>query len=279
MTLERWAPRAFSISNAVLICICLCTLPIVAFPAPQPAVQNVIKTPTDSESKGPPEIRKEEAQENGRLDEKKPVEEELEKALVEFRIQAERVSSTNLEPSSKVSSRSKDYHGNLYEYVRNEAFDALPHQVRQAGESKSILRRNQFGFNLSGPLWIPKLLKKRESTFFSVTYEGTREKIARSRLFNIPTTQEQQGDFSDLVDNAGEPITIYDPTTTRPNPQFNPQEPVSTSNQQYLRDPFPGNTIPKNRMDPSSVEHLALLSFAKCKCWTLFAQQLFRQCR
>ncbi len=256
MTLERWAPRALSFSNAVLICICWCALPIVAFPAPQPVVQNVIQTPSDSESKGLPEVRKEETQENGRLDEEKPAEEELEKALEEFRIQAERVSSSNLEPSSKVSSRTKDYHGNLYEYVRNEAFDALPHQVRQAGESKSVLRRNQFGFNLSGPLWIPKLLKKRESTFFSVTYEGTREKIARSRLFNISTTQEQQGDFSDLVDNAGEPITIYDPATTRPNPQFNPQEPVSTTNLQYLRDPFPGNTIPKNRMDPVALNTL-----------------------
>ena len=245
MTLERWVPRAFSFSNAVLICICLCTLPIVAFPAPQPAVQNVTQTPTDSESKGPPEVRKEETQENGRLDEEKPAEEELEKALVEFRIQAERVSSSNLEPSSKISSRTKDYHGNLYEYVRNEAFDALPHQVRQAGESKSILRRNQFGFNLSGPLWIPKLLKKRESTFFSVTYEGTREKIARSRLFNIPTTQEQQGDFSDLVDNAGEPITIYDPATTRPNPQFNPQEPVSNFEFAVSPRSFPGKHNPK----------------------------------
>ena len=165
MTLERRTRRPLAFSNAILICICLSTLSIVAFPSPRPVVQNVIQTPSDIESKGLPEVRKEETQENGRLDEEKPAEEELEKALEEFRIQAERVSSSNLEPSSKVSSRTKDYHGNLYEYVRNEAFDALPHQVRQAGGTKSVLRRNQFGFNLSGPLWIPKLSKNVKTRF------------------------------------------------------------------------------------------------------------------
>ena len=229
---------------------------IFSFTAPRPAFQNVTQTTKDSESKGLSEVKKEETQENGRLNEEKPAEEELQKALEEFRIQAERVSSSNLEAGSKVSSRTKDYHGNLYEYVRNEAFDALPHQVRQAGETKSVLRRNQFGFNLSGPLWIPKLLKKRESTFFSITYEGTREKIARPRLFDIPTAPEQTGNFSDLVDNAGEPVTIYDPVTTRPNPHYNPQQPVSPTNLQYLRDSFPGNTIPKERMDPVALNTL-----------------------
>ena len=193
MTLARRRRNSSAFSNAVLICICWSTISIVSFTAPRPALQNVTQTPKDSESKGLSEVKKEETQENGRLNEEKPAEEELQKALEEFRIQAERVSSSNLEPGSKVSSRTKDYHGNLYEYVRNEAFDALPHQVRQAGETKSVLRRNQFGFNLSGPLWIPKLLKKRESTFFSITYEGTREKIARPRLFDIPTAQEQTG--------------------------------------------------------------------------------------
>jgi len=243
------ARQASDVSIYVFISILVSTFSSFAFSPPIPVLQNTIQNPTAPQSQNLSEVKKDETKENGRVNEEKPADEELQKALDEFRIQVERVSSSNLQPGSKVSSRTKDYHGNLYEYVRNDAFDALPHQVRQAGESKSVLRRNQFGFNLSGPLWIPKLLKKRESTFFSVTYEGTREKIARSRLFDIPTAQEQAGNFSDLVDNAGEPVTIYDPVTARLNLQYNPQAPVSPTNLQYLRDPFPGNIIPKGRMD------------------------------
>jgi len=185
-------------------------------------------------------------------DESNPVQKELEKALQEFRVQAERVTSTAIGTGNGNGSRPKtrDYRGNLYEYLRNEALDALPHQVRQASGSKSVLRRNQFGFNLTGPVRIPWLYNNRDNTFFSATYEGTREKIARPYLANIPTVQQRAGDFSDLVDNAGEPIVIYDPLTTRANPDFNPAQPVSTSNLQYLRDAFPGNRIPLERMDP-----------------------------
>ncbi len=184
----------------------------------------------------------------------------LEKALEEFKIQAERVAAQAGDSASgtrPVRSRAQSYHGNLYEYLRNDAMDALPHQVRQAQGTKSVLRRNQFGFNVTGPLKLPRLYQGRDNAFFSVTFEGTREKIARPYLSNIPTTRQRDGDFSDLVDNAGEPITIYDPLTTRPNPAFNPAQPVSTENLQYLRDPFPGNRIPRARMDPVSLHALS----------------------
>jgi len=177
---------------------------------------------------------------------------QLEQALEEYKIQIARIATAASGAADSNGSRhiTKDYHGNFFEYLRNDALDALPHQVRQASGTKSILRRNQFGFNLTGPLKIPWLYKGDGKTFFSVTYEGMREKIARSRLFDIPTAQQRDGDFSDLVDNAGEPITVYDPMTTRPNPSFDASQPVSLSNLEYLRDPFPGNVIPSNRMDP-----------------------------
>jgi hypothetical protein len=174
------------------------------------------------------------------------VQKELEKALEEFKIQFDRVSSGPFENTNGKAARRKtrDYRGSLYEYLRNDALDALPHQVRQASGTKSVLRRNQFGFNLSGPVRIPWLYDGRERTFFSITYEGTREKIARPSLATIPTFSQRSGDFSDLVDNAGEPVTIYDPLTTRSNPDSDPEQPVSLANLQYLRDPFPGNRIP-----------------------------------
>jgi hypothetical protein len=190
-------------------------------------------------------------------DGQKTTQTELEKALQEYKIQIARVTATaSGSKGNGLLRQTKDYHGNFFDYLRNDALDALPHQVRQASGTKSILRRNQFGFNLTGPLRIPWLYRGDGKTFFSVTYEGTREKIARPLLSTIPTALQRNGDFSDLVDNAGEPVTIYDPVTTRPNPDFDPSQPVSLSNLEYLRDPFPGNVIPLERMDPVALRSL-----------------------
>ena len=191
-------------------------------------------------------------------DQSETAESDLEHALEEYKIQIARVKTAGSGADTNGSRHlTKDYHGNFFEYLRNEALDALPHQVRQANGTKSVLRRNQFGFNLTGPLKIPRLYEGHGKTFFSVTYEGTREKIARPRLFNIPTDLQHQGDFSDLVDDAGQPVTVYDPLTTRPNPNFDSSQPVSLSNLQYLRDPFPGNRIPRERMDPVALKAVA----------------------
>ena len=65
----------------------------------------------------------------------------------------------------------------------------------------------------------------------------------------MPTAQTRIGDFSDFRDTSGNLIPIYDPLTTRLNPAFDSSLPVSASNPQFLRDPFPGNVIPPNRIN------------------------------
>ena len=206
---------------------------------------------------------------------------ELEKALQEFRVQAERVSSTATGPGNGNGSRPKtrDYRGNLYEYLRNDALDALPHQVRQANGTKSVLRRNQFGFNLTGPVRIPWLYNNRDNTFFSATYEGTREKIARPYLANIPTVQQRAGDFSDLVDNAGEPIAIYDPLTTRPNPDFNPAATGIHFEPSVLARRVSWKSNPTRTHGSGCPAYHWLLPESEHQCGTVSAQQFFRQRR
>ena len=140
-------------------------------------------------------------------------------------------------------------HGRLFENFRNDILDAVPHEIVQRGGEKSLLRCNQFGFNVAGPLAIPRLLPAG-STFFSLSYEGVRERISRTSLHTIPTARERTGDYSAVVDQSGDPLPIYDPATTRPNPAFDPAQPVSTSNLQYNRDPFPDNRIAAARLDP-----------------------------
>lgn len=174
---------------------------------------------------------------------------ELQKALDEFRVQMGTLSAGG-GGRVKAVGRQNSLTGRVYEYLRNDLFDAVPHEVRQRGGTKSLLRRNQFGFTLSGPIWLPKFYDGRGRTFFSVSFEGTRERIAQSSLFTLPTAPQRVGDFADLVDTAGNPVTIYDPATTRLNPHYDPNKPVALNNLQYLRDPFPGNVLPNHRLDP-----------------------------
>lgn len=181
---------------------------------------------------------------------------ELQKALNEFRIQMNPLG--NGTGKSKSAGRQNKLSGRIYENLRNDLFDAVPHEVRQRGGTKSLLRRNQYGFSVSGPVWLPKLFDGRSRTFFSVNFEATRERIAQSALFTVATDKQRQGDFSDLVDSAGQPIPIYDPLTTRPNPAYDPTQAISSTNLQYLRDQFPGNIIPANRLEPIAKSVIAL---------------------
>lgn len=146
------------------------------------------------------------------------------------------------------------WHGRVYEYFRNDSLDAIPHEVNQNGGTKSPLHRNQFGFNVSGPVLIPHLVNNPQSTFFALSYEGVRETISRASLHTIPTAAQRNGDFSKTVDQAGNPLIIYDLATTAPNPAFDPSLPVSNINLQYLRSPFMGNVIPSGRLS-SDVQH------------------------
>ncbi|HVA00999.1 MAG TPA: hypothetical protein VMV34_05000 [Terriglobia bacterium] len=140
------------------------------------------------------------------------------------------------------------WHGRVYEYFRNDRLDAIPHEVIQNGGTKSPLHRNQFGFNVAGPALIPHLITNPDKTFFMLSYEGVRETISRASLNTVPTVAQRDGNFSQTVDQAGNPLPIYDPATTTPNPAYNPALPVSASNLQYLRSLFPGNIIPAGRL-------------------------------
>lgn len=185
---------------------------------------------------------------------------EIERAIDEFKIQTKNL---GIRPDSsprkgESSGLRRSWHGRVYENFRNDFLDAVRHEITQRGGDKNILRRNQFGFNLGGPVVIPKIYDGTRNTFFSVSYEGVRERISRTYLNTIPTTQERTGDYSTIVDQAGNLLPIYDPQTTRLNPAYDATQPVSLENLQYLRDPFPENRIPQSRLDPAAQHALAL---------------------
>ncbi|HBY58817.1 MAG TPA: hypothetical protein DEH78_03285 [Solibacterales bacterium] len=186
---------------------------------------------------------------------------ELQRAAEEFKAHSR---SLGLRADSPVRARTNGsrpgpaLHGRIFHNFRNDVLDAVPKEVRQAGGTRPFLRRNQFGFNLNGPLTIPKLYQGARRTFFSISYEGVRERIGRSYLRTVPTTIERTGDWAHVVDPAGNPLPIYDPKSTRPNPAYDPAQPVSLTNLQHLRDQFPTNRIPESRLDPIAQRALAL---------------------
>ncbi len=176
---------------------------------------------------------------------------ELQKAAGEFKVQTRDLGMRADSPSKPGSGSTRPpWHGRVYENLRNDFLDAVPHEITQRGGDKSLLRRNQFGFNLDGPVVIPWIYPHGSKTFFSISYEGVRTGVARSFLQTVPTLAERIGDFSAVVDQAGNSLPIYDPATTRPNPAFNRALSVTRNNLEYLRDPFPYNRIDPIRIDP-----------------------------
>ena len=129
-----------------------------------------------------------------------------------------------------------EFHGTIYNFLRNDALDA---RTFNEMEGAKHLVRNNFGGSLGGPIL-------RNRTFFFANYEGLRHTRAITQILTVPTEEEIMGDFS----MSG--TTIYNPFTTRPNPNFDPTKPVSPNNPQIIRDPFPNNVIPPELIDPAA---------------------------
>lgn len=111
-------------------------------------------------------------------------------------------------------SGTNEFHGTAYEFLRNDAMDAVPDFSLKdplTGRYKPVLRYNQFGASLGGPVWIPRVVNGRNHLFFYGAYEGLRSHTLTSAYGIFPTIQQLSGDFS------GGP-TIYDPSTGNPFP-------------------------------------------------------------
>ncbi|MGE0406219.1 MAG: TonB-dependent receptor, partial [Candidatus Korobacteraceae bacterium] len=140
-------------------------------------------------------------------------------------------------------------HGSAYEFLRNEAFDA-----RGWFDSvKPTRREHEFGGTIGGPVYLPKLYNGRNRSFFFFSFNGyTTRGASSTNITSVPTAAFRNGDFSSLISPSLAPAdrrVIYDPATTRANPA-NPA--------QFIRDPFPGNIIPANRLDATARGIIAL---------------------
>ena len=130
------------------------------------------------------------------------------------------------------------FHGGAFEFLRNRALNS-----RQFGvPGRPLDIENDYGFNIGGPVKIPKLgWTARRRTYFFFNFEGFKKRGGLVvPILSIPSLKERKGDFSDWVDSQGNLIPVYDPNTTRPNPLFNASQPEGPSNLPFLRDQFMG---------------------------------------
>jgi hypothetical protein len=157
--------------------------------------------------------------------------------------------------NASLKSGTNSFHGSVWEFLRNDKLDAADYFQNANGQPKGAFKQNQFGATAGG-----RIIK--DKTFFFADYEGTRIRQGVPLTgYSVPTQFERASgftNFSDMIplqngsltDKLGRSFplgTIFDPATTR-----------SIGGGQYVRDPFPGNMIPANRLDPNAVKLMSL---------------------
>jgi len=159
-------------------------------------------------------------------------------AIQEFRVldntSAEFGRSSGSNVNIVVKSGSRSIHGSVFEYLRNDKFDANDFFANKNGTGKVPFRQNQYGVAVGGPVVIPKLFNGRDSTFWFFNWEGFRARRGQNNISSFPIQAQRDGDFSMIAQQ------IYDPLTG-----------VAGPNGSIIRQPFSGNIIPKNRINPA----------------------------
>lgn len=145
-------------------------------------------------------------------------------AIQEFKVQsanysAEYGGNAGANITMQLRSGTNRFHGTVFNFLRNDNLDARGY-YRPEPLPKDVLRRNQFGTVISGPVI-------RDKTFFMASYEGVRSAIERAGTAVVLTPEMRRGDFSAV---SG---TITDPLSGNP---------------------FPNNMIPASRLNPVSVD-------------------------
>ncbi len=183
-------------------------------------------------------------------------------SIGEFRISTSNYSAeygksggANIEVVTK--SGTKDFHGDLFEFVRNDAFDANDWFLDEAGQPRNPLKRNNWGFTLGGPIYIPGHYNNdRTKTFFFVSEEWRSNREGTIVDQDVPSVRERSGDFSEC-----------DPAS----PNFNQRRlwgwPVRCSDQPQHECTLPKRCGSRGSDGYGSFE--CLDSFAECRSGTL----------
>lgn len=138
----------------------------------------------------------------------------------------------------ETKSGTNQFHGDAYEFFRSDKLDANTYFNNRLGFARPVFQRNEFGGTFGGPI-------VKNKTFFFADYQGIRLRDPQTIVSTVPTAAQRQmiltGDFSALG------TQIYDPAS------------LHSVGGVMVRDPFPGNLIPVNRIDPVAQKLIRLL--------------------
>lgn len=156
--------------------------------------------------------------------------------------------------NATIKSGTNQFHGDAWEYLQNDAFDANGYFENAQHVKIPKLTYNQFGASLGGPVRIPRVYDGRNKTFFFADYQGTRIATQAFQQASVPTAKEASSGFTNfqetfaatnqvVTDALGRTFntnTIFDPATTRPVTagQVDPVTGLTALRSGYARDPF-----------------------------------------
>jgi len=155
-----------------------------------------------------------------------------------FKAENSRASGGNISVTTK--SGTNEFHGSGFDYFQSDIFNANTWLNNKVGRAKSKFHRNDFGATVGGPVFIPKVYNGKNKSYFFFSYEGYRfPQTSDAAQQTIPLPEMIQGNFSNWKLPNGTLVPIYDPSSTR-----------SDGKGGFIRDAFPGNIIPQNRLSP-----------------------------
>lgn len=156
--------------------------------------------------------------------------------------------------NATIKSGTNQVHGDAWEYLQNDAFDAAGYFENVQGVKVPKLTYNQFGAAIGGPVVIPHVYDGRNKTFIFGDYQGTRIATQAFEQASVPTAQEIASGFTNFQETFGatnqvvkdylgrsfNANTIFDPATTRPVTagQVDPVTGLVATKTGYVRDPF-----------------------------------------
>ena len=140
-------------------------------------------------------------------------------------------------------SGTNSYHGSLGGSMRNTDWEANGFFANRSGLAKPDAPNRTYYGSFGGAVWIPKVYKGKDRTFFWVALEGYRDTQSNNGSTAVPTMLERTGDFSKSFDSKGNLVTQYDPKSLDANGN---------------RIPFQGNMIPSSLIDKTG---LAIASY------------------
>jgi hypothetical protein len=164
-----------------------------------------------------------------------------------------------------MKSGTNQYHGTAYDVFVNSALNAgLPFSANcnttnncatdiNSGHIKNVVKRNDYGFTLGGPVRIPKVYNGKDKTFFFFNFEQFRQStVTNNGLATMPLPAYTTGNFAAAESFGPGPVPGLNGTSA-PNSVYDPATRVTSAAGVISETPFPGNVVPFSRLDPAAL--------------------------